>query len=96
MKEISKSAFGLSRRTFIAGAGFAALAAFGFKSTMGHADTPASGGKRTVVDLAGREVEIPENVTKVAALTGPVFETIIMLGCESQVVITGNKMGKSG
>ncbi len=51
---------------------------------------------RTIVDLAGREVTIPANVTKVAALTGPSYETVIMLGVEDQVVITGNKGGQSG
>ena len=51
---------------------------------------------KTVTDLAGREVTMPANVTKIAALTGPVFETIIMLGGADQVVITGNSSGASG
>lgn len=48
---------------------------------------------RTVVDLAGRTVTIPENVERVGALCGPVYETIIMLGGVDQVVITGNAGG---
>ena len=51
---------------------------------------------RTIVDLAGREVTIPANVTKVASLTGPSYETVIMLGAEDQVVITGNSSAQSG
>ena len=45
---------------------------------------------RTVVDLAGREVTIPANVTKVAALTRPTYETIIMLGGVDQVAMTAS------
>ena len=35
---------------------------------------------RTLVDLAGRRVVIPARVNRVASLTGPSFETVIMLG----------------
>ena len=95
---VNASKFGLSRRTFIAGAGFAAMAAILGTSSLGRAVTSAVAdeGTRTVVDLAGREVEIPANVERVAAITGPVYETIIMLGAEDQVVITGNGGAKSG
>ncbi|MBC3804389.1 ABC transporter substrate-binding protein [Acetobacterium fimetarium] len=53
-------------------------------------------GTHTVVDLAGREVTIPNDVTKVATLCGPSYETAIMLGAADQVVMTGNKMGATG
>lgn len=58
--------------------------------------TSTETGTHTVVDLAGREVTIPNNVTKVATLCGPSYETAIMLGVTDQVVMTGNKMGASG
>ncbi len=51
---------------------------------------------RTVVDLAGRTVTIPADVTKVAPLVGPGYEKVILLGGVDKVVITGNKMATSG
>ena len=47
---------------------------------------------RVVVDLAGREVIVPYHLERVASLTGPSFETVIMLGGQDQVVMTGNGM----
>lgn len=51
---------------------------------------------RTLVDLAGRRVVIPARVNRVASLTGPSFETVIMLGAVDQVAITGNRWAGSG
>lgn len=60
-------------------------------------EAPAQEGEtRTVVDLAGREVTIPANVTKVAALVMPSYETVVMLGAEDQVVLSGYSGGDSG
>lgn len=75
-----------------------ALALAADKPADGKADGAAASAEqtRTIVDLAGREVTVPAEVTKVAVLTGPAYETVIMLGAEDQVVITGNKAGKSG
>jgi iron complex transport system substrate-binding protein len=46
---------------------------------------------RIITDIAGREVTIPANPTRVASLVGPGFEKIILLGAVDKVVITGNK-----
>lgn len=74
-----------------------AFAASG-KATEQTQAKPESSAKatRTVVDLAGRKVTIPANVTKVASLTGPSFETVIMLGAVDQVVMTGFRNASSG
>ncbi|MFV0253590.1 MAG: ABC transporter substrate-binding protein [Beutenbergiaceae bacterium] len=40
-----------------------------------------------LVDLAGREVEVPTEVTNVAALVGPSFETVAMVGGTEQTVL---------
>ncbi|HMB30686.1 MAG TPA: hypothetical protein VKN82_02555, partial [Desulfohalobiaceae bacterium] len=35
---------------------------------------------RTVTDMAGRKVEIPKKVKRVACLPGPTYELVFMLG----------------
>ncbi|MFV0425793.1 MAG: ABC transporter substrate-binding protein [Beutenbergiaceae bacterium] len=51
---------------------------------------------RVLVDLAGREVTVPADVSRVAALVHPMFEAIIMLQAWDQVVVSGTQMGVSG
>lgn len=53
-----------------------------------------SPGTRTVTDLSGNVVTLPEDVTKVATLCGPSLETAIMLNQTDKVVYTGNKGGQ--
>lgn len=44
---------------------------------------------KTILDISGREVTMPADVTRVAALVHPSYETVIMLGASNQVVMTG-------
>lgn len=41
----------------------------------------------TVVDLLGREVTVPETVDRVAAIAGPTYEMVFMLGCADKIVM---------
>ena len=41
----------------------------------------------TVVDLLGREVTVPESVERVAAIAGPTYEMVYMLGCADKIVM---------
>lgn len=41
----------------------------------------------TVVDLLGREVTVPETVERVAAIAGPTYEMVFMLGCADKIVM---------
>ena len=43
--------------------------------------------KETVVDLMGREVNVPENVNKIAAIAGPTYEMVFMLGSGDQIAM---------
>jgi iron complex transport system substrate-binding protein len=56
---------------------------------------PAQTKTRKVIDIAGREVTIPANPTRVATLVGPGFEKVILLGAVDKVVITGNRMAST-
>ena len=47
--------------------------------------------KNTVVDLMGREIAVPEKVEKIAAIAGPTYEMVFMLGSAEQI-----SMVKSG
>lgn len=41
----------------------------------------------TVVDLLDREVAVPETVERVAAIAGPTYEMVFMLGCADKIVM---------
>lgn len=41
----------------------------------------------TVVDLLSREVTVPETVDRVAAIAGPTYEMVFMLGCADKIVM---------
>ena len=43
--------------------------------------------KETVVDLMGREVNVPESVDKIAAIAGPTYEMVFMLGSGDQIAM---------
>ena len=43
--------------------------------------------EKTVVDLMGREVNVPENVDKIAAIAGPTYEMVFMLGSGDQIAM---------
>lgn len=42
---------------------------------------------KTVTDLAGRTVEIPTDVQCVAALVGPSYEKIFLLGAQDKIAL---------
>lgn len=102
---------GLNRRDFLKGAaaagcaigiGLPALAlaktdsSSSADASAASASTAGDGDTRVVNDLSGIDVTIPADVERVAALTGPVYETIIMLGAADKVVLTGNAGAASG
>lgn len=41
----------------------------------------------TITDLLGRQVEIPNEIDKIAAIAGPTYEMVFMLGSADQVVM---------
>lgn len=41
----------------------------------------------TVVDLLDREIAVPETVERVAAIAGPTYEMVFMLGCADKIVM---------
>ena len=41
----------------------------------------------TITDLLGREVKIPNEIDKIAAIAGPTYEMVFMLGAADQVVM---------
>ena len=43
--------------------------------------------KNTVVDLMGREIAVPEKVEKIAAIAGPTYEMVFMLGSAEQIAM---------
>lgn len=42
---------------------------------------------RTVTDMAGRQVEVPAEVKRVACLPGPTYELVFMLGGKDQIAV---------
>ncbi|MCC6147662.1 MAG: ABC transporter substrate-binding protein [Anaerolineaceae bacterium] len=50
--------------------------------------TEANSITREIVDLAGRKVVIPTNPQRVAAMTGPSYEMVFMLGGHNRIVMT--------
>ena len=42
---------------------------------------------KTVVDLMGREVKVPEEVQKIAAIAGPTYEMVFMLGSGDEIAM---------
>ena len=42
---------------------------------------------KNVVDLMGREVKVPEEVQKIAAIAGPTYEMVFMLGSGDQIAM---------
>jgi iron complex transport system substrate-binding protein len=45
-------------------------------------------GKREIIDLAGRRVVIPEYPERIAAMTGPSYEMVFMLGGHKRIAMT--------
>lgn len=87
----------LNRRTFVAIAGASALA-FTASHVLGispfalakEADKSAADGTRTVTNLDGSVIELPETVDSVAAIFGPSYEKIVAVGAEDRITCDGD------
>ena len=44
--------------------------------------------KKEIIDLAGRKVLVPKNPARIAAMTGPSYEMVFMLGGHDRIVMT--------
>ena len=53
----------------------------------GAATTADNSTTHTITDLLGREVKIPNEIKKIAAIAGPTYEMVFMLGSADQVVM---------
>ena len=42
---------------------------------------------KTVVDLMGRKVAVPESIEKIAAIAGPTYEMVFMLGGADKIAM---------
>lgn len=61
---------------------------FSLSLTACSAETPTPA-TRTVTDLIGRTVEVPDKVEKVATLVGPSYDKLFMLGEKDKVAMVG-------
>ncbi len=53
-------------------------------------DEPQETVTRTVTNLDGSEITVPKEVNKVAALFGPSYEKVVLLGAEDKIVACGD------
>jgi iron complex transport system substrate-binding protein len=54
----------------------------------GSDDASGSGDTRKIIDLADREIVIPVYPSRIAAMTGPSYEMVFMLGGHDRIVMT--------
>lgn len=83
----------LSRRAFVGAAAAAvALAGIWGGGAAAWADDKksASDGVRTVTNLDGSIIELPETVDAVAAIFGPSYEKIVAVGAEDRIICDGD------
>lgn len=90
----------MTRRTFggLMGCAFATFAAgglFGCASNETPSDDASSGGEseeksHTVTNLDGSTIEIPADLTSVAAIFGPSYERIVAVGAEDAITCDGD------
>lgn len=45
---------------------------------------------KTIVDLMGREVRVPKEINKIAAIAGPTYEMVLMLGSANKITMVKN------
>lgn len=83
----------LSRRTFVGAAG-AALATAALCGGLGVASATDAkkeeAGTRTVTNLDGTVIELPETVDGVAAIFGPSYEKVVAVGAEDRIICDGD------
>lgn len=88
MQRVTKNL--VSRRSFLC-ASACVLAAAGC-GLIGRGVVPAQAAdaKRTVTNLDGSTIELPEEVTSVAAIFGPSYEKIVAVGAEDRITCDGD------
>ena len=67
--------------------GLAACGAAPAESAKQEQQSAAAPEVNTVVDLMGREIKVPEQVNKIAAIAGPTYEMVFMLGSAEQIAM---------
>ena len=102
--EVGKNTL-LSRRNFVKLGAFAAITIAGSnwliacKDDKKSAETPSTDKpkepaqkpeKRTVTNLDGTAITIPGEVTKVAAIFGPSYERVVVVGAEDRIICDGD------
>ncbi|MBQ5325439.1 MAG: hypothetical protein J6J58_08320, partial [Oscillospiraceae bacterium] len=65
----------------------ACLMMFSFVGCGAGEVTNADSTTHTITDLLGREIKVPNEIDKIAAIAGPTYEMVFMLGAADQVVM---------
>ncbi|MBE6888093.1 MAG: hypothetical protein E7484_06750 [Ruminococcaceae bacterium] len=65
----------------------ACLMLFSFVGCSAGEVTNADSTTHTITDLLGREIKVPNEIDKIAAIAGPTYEMVFMLGAADQVVM---------
>ena len=65
----------------------ACLMMFSFAGCGAGEVTNADSTTHTITDLLGREIKVPNEIDKIAAIAGPTYEMVFMLGAADQVVM---------
>lgn len=80
----------LSRRAFVGLAGCAVAAVALGGALTGRTASADGKATRTVTNVDGSEIEVPEVVDKVAAIFGPSYEKIVAVGAEDRIICDGD------
>ncbi|MBQ2753015.1 MAG: ABC transporter substrate-binding protein [Firmicutes bacterium] len=65
----------------------AVIMVFGAASCSSGETVQSEATTHTITDLLGREVDVPNQIDKIAAIAGPTYEMVFMLGSADQVVM---------
>lgn len=65
----------------------AGLMLFGLVSCGAGEASGTEGTTHTITDLLGREVKVPDEINKIAAIAGPTYEMVFMLGSADQIAM---------
>ena len=79
----------MNRRSFL-GLSAAVLAATAGLGLVGGVAPASAEEKRVVKNLDGTEIELPQEVTSVAAIFGPSYEKIVAVGAEDRITCDGD------
>jgi len=90
--EVSSKSF--SRREILKVGAFTVVAVAGSSLLVacsnGNNDETPKPDKRTITNVNGTEITIPYEVTKVAALFGPSYERVVVVGAEDRIMCDGD------